>query len=331
MINNVFLFTWENKYSLDTELKRRQDTFAQKYWSDSVFSFNSENRNSGATNQTIFWGGLFSTKKLIILRWIPTCADRQTWFDTNSLNDFTDKFIKSANLIPADNLVIFSSYSPDKRGRLYKFLEKECQIKEFKKFWTIELKNLIRSQLWEIKISESTMTFLINKIWDDPYRITSELDKIREYCLVHSISSVDENLVDELTFWQSETVAFGFMDILLKDTTKAIHYLSQIQQEWTNRNEFAGALYFQLKTNIILDDYFQRWIKDSKKIAAESGLNPRWLYINIKNINQISKNWNELRNMYKWLVQTDIGIKTGKIKEEEFWLNIKKLWLKFKA
>ena len=168
MASNVFLFTWENKYSLDKELKRRKDSFLEKYWNDSVFIFNSENRDNWNITQNIFWWWLFSTKKLIILRWVPVSGERQTWFDSEILNDFIDKFTKSIDLIPADNLIVFLSYNPDKRWRLYKFLEKNAQIKEFKKMWWIELKNLIRNELWEIKISENVMTYFIDKVWEDP-------------------------------------------------------------------------------------------------------------------------------------------------------------------
>ena len=331
MASNVFLFTWENKYSLDKELKRRKDSFLEKYWNDSVFIFNSENRDNWNITQNIFWWWLFSTKKLIILRWVPVSGERQTWFDSEILNDFIDKFTKSIDLIPADNLIVFLSYNPDKGWRLYKLLEKNAQIKEFKKMWWIELKNLIRNELWEIKIPENVMTYFIDKVWEDPYRITSETDKLHEYCNIHNIANIDEKLIDEIVFGQAETVAFWFMDLLFKDTDKAIKYLDKIKQEWTNRNEFAWALYYQLKMDIILDDYYQKWIKDSKQIAAECKLNPRVVWNNMKNINQISKNWNELRNMYNWLIQTDSGIKMWKIKEDEFRLNIKKLWLKIKA
>ncbi len=331
MTSNVFLFTWENKYSLDKELKRRKDSFFEKYWSDSIFTFNSENWDNWNITQSIFWWGLFSTKKLIILRWLPVSAEKQTWFDSEMLNDFTDKFTKSFETIPTDNLIVFISYNPDKRWKLYKFLEKNAQIKEFKKIWWIELKNLIRNELWEIKIPENIMTYFIDKVWEDLYRITSEIDKLHEYCNVHNIKNIDEKLIDEIVFGQTETVAFWFMDLLFKDTDKAIKYLDKIKQEWTNRNEFAWALYYQLKMDIILNDYYEKWIKDSKQIAAECKLNPRVVSNNMKNINQISKNWNELKNMYNWLVQTDGDIKMWKIKEEEFRLNIKKLWLKIKA
>ena len=330
MASNVFLFTWEWKYSLDKELKRRKETFFQKYWEDCIFVFNSENWDNWNIVQNIFWWGLFSNKKLIILKWVPISAERQTWFDSDLLNDFIDKFTKSIDLIPVDNIVIFLSYNPDKRWRLYKFLEKSAQIKEFKKMLWIELKNLIRTELWNVKIAENVMSYFLEKVWDDPYRVVSEIDKLREYCNIYNIENIDEKLVDEIVFWQTETVAFWFMDLLFKDTNKAIQYLDKIKEDWTNRNEFAWAVYYQLKMDIILDDYYKKWIKDSKQIAAECKLNPRVVWNNMKNINQISKNWNELRNMYNWLVQTDGWIKMWKIKEDEFRLNIKKLWLKIK-
>lgn len=330
MLGNVYLFTWEEKFLADKELNRWISNFSQKFWKDSIFIFNSENWDNWSITQNIFWWWLFSTKKLIILRWIPVSGERQTWFDSEILNDFIDKFTKSFESIPADNLIVFLSYNPDKRWRLYKFLEKNAQIKEFKKLWWIELKNLIKNELWNIKISEKDMTYFIEKVWEDVYRIMSEIDKLCEYCKVHNISEVNKKLIDEIVFGQTETVAFWFVELLFKDTNKAIQYLDKIKEEWVNRNEFAWALYYQLKMNIILDDYCKKWIKDSKQIAAECKLNPRVVSNNMKNINQISKNWNELRNMYNWLIQTDSWIKMWKIKEDEFWLNIKKLWLKVK-
>lgn len=331
MASNIFFFTWaDNKYLLDKELKRRKDSFVEKYWSDSIFIFNSENRDNWNIIQNIYWGWLFSTKKLIILRWVPLSTEKQTWFDNDILNDFIDKFMKSVDLIPVDNLVVFLSYNPDKRWRLYKFLEKNAQIKEFKKLGWIELKNLIRNELWDIKITENMMTYLIEKVWEDPYRITSEVDKLQVYCNIHNLSEINEKIIDEIVFGQTETVAFWFMELLFKDVNKAIEYLDKIKEDGTNRNEFAWALYYQLKINIILDDYYKKWIKDSKQIAAECKLNPWVVSTNMKNISQILKNWNELKNMYNWLVQTDSAIKMWKIKDDEFRLNIKKLWLKFK-
>ena len=74
------------------------------------------------------------------------------------------------------------------------------------------------------------MTYFIDKVWEDPYRITSETDKLHEYCNIHNITNIDEKLIDEIVFGQAETVAFWFMDLLFKDTDKAIKYLDKIKQ-----------------------------------------------------------------------------------------------------
>jgi len=42
---------------------------------------------------------------------------------------------------------MFVSYKPDKRGRLYKFLEKNATIKMFEKLSGIELRNFVKNEL----------------------------------------------------------------------------------------------------------------------------------------------------------------------------------------
>lgn len=331
MLDNVYLFTWEERFLIDQELQRWISSFSQKFGNDSIFVFNNENRDWWAVNQNIFWGWLFATKKLIILRWIPFSAEKQNWFDTDSVNNFIDKFTVKSDLIPNENLVVFLSYNPDKRWRLYKFLQSNAKIKEFNKFWTIEIKNFLKKYVWDIQFSENDMTYFIDKVWDDLYRINSEIDKLVEYCHVYNLKKIDREIIDQISFGMTETIAFGFMDLLFKDPDKAVQYLDKIKAEWWNRNEFAGALYSQLKMYIMIDDYFQKWIKDQKQIATECNLNPKAVFINFKNIKQISNNWNELRNMYKCLVNLDCAIKSWKIKEDQFRLNIKKMWLKFKV
>ena len=330
MLGNVYLFTWEERFLVDKELERWVSNFSQKFWKDSIFVFNNENWDEWAINQNMFWGWLFSSRKLIILRWVPVSAEKQNWFDTNSLNNFIDKFTTKSELIPKDNLVVFLSYNPDKRWRLYKFLLSNTQVKEFKKAWSVEIKNYIKNLIWGINISEKTMSYFIEKVWTDMYRIDSEIDKIIEYCHIHNIQTIDENIVDQISFGMTETKAFWFMDLLFKNKKWAIDYLDKIKQDWINRNEFAWALYSQLKMYIMLNDYYDKWIKDQKLIATECNLNPQAVFINFKNIKQISKNWNEIKNMYKWLLDLDLWIKTGRKKDDEFRLNIKQLWLQFK-
>ena len=104
------------------------------------------------------------------------------------------------------------------------------------------------------------MSYFIEKVWTDMYRIDSEIDKIIEYCHIHNIQTIDENIVDQISFGMTETKAFWFMDLLFKNKKWAIDYLDKIKQDWINRNEFAWALYSQLKMYIMLNDYYDKWI-----------------------------------------------------------------------
>jgi hypothetical protein len=51
--------------------------------------------------------------------------------NADHLAQFVDSFIKNEGKIPDDSLLVFVSSSPDKRLKLYKFLEKNANIKEF--------------------------------------------------------------------------------------------------------------------------------------------------------------------------------------------------------
>jgi len=54
MLKNVYLFTGEEKYLLDQELKRWTDNFSQKFGTDSIFAYHNENWNEGSVKQSIF-------------------------------------------------------------------------------------------------------------------------------------------------------------------------------------------------------------------------------------------------------------------------------------
>lgn len=326
MINNIFLFTWEEQYLIDKETERWISNFIAKFWKDTVSIFNNENRDDWAIKQTIFWWWLFSSHKLVVIKWLPLSAERWTWFNAEMVENFVDSIIKKWEDIPKDNLILFVNSNPDKRWRLYKFLKENCTVKEFNKLWNIELKNFIKDSFWDIKITENIISFFIEKVWTNLYRICSEIDKLIEYSHVHNIREIDKDLIELVTFGQNETIAFWFMDLLYQDYKQAIKYLDKIEQSWTNRNEFAWALYSQLKMGIILYEYDERWIKDANKIAQECELNPKAVFVNMKNIKQISKNWIALKKIYKWLTELDYWIKSGKVDESQFRLTIKILW-----
>lgn len=71
MKENVFLFTGDSPYLLREELKKWKRSFAQKYGEQHIFSFSSDNFDIPQIIDTIFSGGLFVTKKLVIIFGVP--------------------------------------------------------------------------------------------------------------------------------------------------------------------------------------------------------------------------------------------------------------------
>ena len=94
MLNNVYLFTGEEKYLLDKELARRKENFVSKFWPDSVFVFYLEDFNYSELRQAIYERGLFTTKKMIIINGLPLSAlAKLNKEKTEILEKFTEELV----------------------------------------------------------------------------------------------------------------------------------------------------------------------------------------------------------------------------------------------
>ena len=333
MAGKIFLFTGQEKYNLNKELRFWMDSFRQKFGESSVDTYNSENRNEWKINQAIFWWWLFAVQKMTVIKWIPLPAERSTWFTADMVDEFIESFMKKYEQIPNENIVIFVSYNPDKRWRFFKFFASKWLVtKEFTPISEIQRKIFVKDwfKKFNISISENCISTFLGKVWTDLYQIDSEIDKLQEYCQINKISEITNEIIENVTFGITDNDAFSVLNTAFQSRISAIKKLQKIQNDWTNRNEFAWALYSQLKSSIMINRLYKLWIKDSKEIATKCWLNPNAVFINMKNIKDIAKNWIEIENTYKCLLETDYKIKSGKCDEIEFWLNIKKMIIKFK-
>jgi DNA polymerase III delta subunit len=129
-MQNLYLFSGENQYELRTEIKKRKDSFAEKFGAECVFSYTSENRDTGIIKQNLYGGGFFSSKKLIFLFGLPIDTETTNKLKADQREKLSEELI-SANHILEDTIVICISYKPDKRGKFYKRISKEGQVKEF--------------------------------------------------------------------------------------------------------------------------------------------------------------------------------------------------------
>ena len=93
MLNSVFFFTWDNVYTLRQDLQKWKSSFVEKYWSDSLFVFNSENWDNGVVNQALYAWGLFVQKKLIIIEGVPKDLAQDWGIPQDRIDKFFTDFV----------------------------------------------------------------------------------------------------------------------------------------------------------------------------------------------------------------------------------------------
>ncbi len=328
MLSSVFLFTWEEKYLLHQELKRRTDWFVQKYWSDSLFVYKND-FSLESVRQSLYSWWLFVQKKMIIIYWAPTDLDTSNKVPSAIVQSFSDEFIGKKWSIWSDTILIFVSYKPDKRTKFYLFLKKELDsyswIKEFAFLKSSEIKQLIRQKNSWLHWSDLILDLFLTKTGNSLFHIYNELDKLVLWSTISWSSQISEKEIDLLVFGLSEANNFLFFDLVFSDRKKALSLISDLQQEGANRNAFLWTLYWWLKIWLFVLDSFEQWTKDSKTIASSFKLHPFVVSKTIKYIDILSCNKSWIFAFYRWLLELEYDIKTGKKSDFNFWLDVKKM------
>ncbi len=326
MLNNVYLFTGQETYLLDKELQRRKENFLVKFGSDSIFPFSLDNLDIAHIKQAIYSSGLFTTKKLILINWIPLDATTQIGEEkSEQLAAFIESFIKNEGKIPDDSLLVFISSTPDKRLRLYKFLEKNANVKVFSQLKNNDLEEFVKKELSECIVDHDTIQYFLTKVGSDLYRIWFECDKLRTRTKIKQQKKIDEAMIDLIVFGQVETDSFALLKMLFTDKRKAIQILEKIHDGGADWNQFAGMLYRAMKFYLFMIDLDESGVKDSKDIASFLKMNPWQVKNEYTKIWVLKANKKNIENFYSWLIHLDAHIKSWKVPDTYFRLGIKKL------
>ena len=137
--------------------------------------------------------------------------------------------IKAEGKIPDDSLLVFISTTPDKRLKLYKFLEKNTTVKEFTQLKNNDLEQFVKNELNDCTIDHATIQYFLTKVGSDLYRIWFECDKLKTWTKVRNQKIIDETMIDLIVFGQVETDSFLLLKTLFVDKIKAISILEKIQ------------------------------------------------------------------------------------------------------
>ena len=331
----IFLFTWENSYTLNKELKKRKNAFTERNGADSVFVFNRENRDYGQIKQTIFSWWFFVTKKLVILYWVPLDTEKSNAIKADEIEKLTEDIINYP--LPSEVVLVCVSYKPDKRWHFYKRFNKldkdnppknqsEKILKSFAPLKDYELSNFVTQESKDLNLDSKVIETLIHKVWNDQFRLESEIDKLR-YRKKYYGKEITPKIVDEVCFGMIDEDIFQLLDLALTDRKSAIKFIQWLQDDGLDWNAVNGSFARWLRNYLFVLDYADHWITDSKQIANELKQNP-WAIMNItKKLKLLKEKRNLIQALFKNIVDIDYDIKSGNSQPESYFFTIKKVLL----
>ncbi|MBP6910202.1 hypothetical protein KBC03_01235 [Patescibacteria group bacterium] len=224
-------------------------------------------------------------------------------------------------------MIVFVSYDPDKRLKMYKSLSETVQLKEFNTPNIIGLRKFVKTLLGEL-VSEQDIDYMIAQIGEDMFRLAHEADKLVTYAKYHSLASVDRKLIDTVIYTETDANNFAVLDTLLGDKQQTLDTIDIISDNMVDRNEFLGMLYRGLKHMLQTLDLYEQGEKDSKQIASKLGIHFFPIIKDLKIIDTISAKKSRLIRMYDELINLDMSIKSGQFPAEGFYGEIKKIVVK---
>ena len=305
--------------------------FAEKNGADSIFSFNRENRDYGQIKQTIFSGGFFVTNKLVILYGVPLDTEKSNAIKADEFEKLAEDIMNYP--LPGEVLLICVSYKPDKRGRFYKWFDKldkdnssQKLIKTFAPLSERELPDFVKETSKDLNLDSKVIQALIHKVWNDQFRLESEIDKLR-YRKKYYNDEITSKVVDEVCFGMIEEDIFQLLDLALTDPKSAVKFIQWLQDDGLDRNAVNGSFAWGLRNYLFVLDYADHWITDSKQIASELKQNPRAIMNITKKLSLLKEKRDLIQSLFKSIVDIDYDIKSGNAQPESYFFTIKKVLL----
>ena len=325
MQQGLFLFTWPDWYFLDIELQKRQLSFAEKFWKENICYFTDDSVSVEALVEALQWGWLFSTKKLIICKWVP--EDKVwSWKAPKHVTEFLEKFLWAEEImLSPDILLVFVSIDPDKRLKLYKTLAEKATVKSFPALSDWQLTTFLQQKLWEY-FTQDLADYMIAYVGNNLFRMSQEADKIvtfLQYTNQKTLSNTDR---DAIIYTPIQVNAFGVLDAILEDKLEnAMSLIDASAQSMTARPEFLWMLYWGLKHMIQTVDVYSRGTTSAKDIGAEIWIHFFPIVKNIKYIKYLQSHQSHLQKIFHEFLMLDKNIKSGLFPQEWFWAEIKKI------
>jgi len=270
----------------------------------SVFDFAEKDWNIGEIIMNISSGGLFTSKKLAIIKNI--LAGKK-----ESSDDIFEKFLKNeAKKEKSDLILIFWESGKTKRSsKLYKLLKKIAKCQEFELLEGAKLKNWVIGEFKksDITINSAAVEKLVVFVGNDLNLLSREIEKLATYKSKGEITGGD---IDLLVKSKIDTDIFKTVDALARGDKKTALKLLHDHLEDGEDPFYLLSMYFYQFRNLVKVKPLAEKNISPHEIASKLKMHP---FVARKSLEQARNfSWEKLKSLYNQLCEIDFESKTGK-------------------
>ena len=269
-----------------------------------LFDFAEKDWNTGEIIMNISSGGLFSSKKLVIIKNI--LAGKK---DLES--EKFEKFLKAeAKKDKSDLILIFwESGKTKKGGKLYKLLKKIAKCQEFELLEGAKLKNWVIGEFKksDITINSAAVEKLVVFVGNDLNLLSREIEKLATYKSKGEITGGD---IDLLVKSKIDTDIFKTVDALARGDKKTALKMLHDHLEDGEDPFYLLSMYFYQFRNLVKVKPLAEKNMPPAEIASKLKMHP---FVARKSLDQARNfSWEKLKSLYNSLCEIDFESKTGK-------------------
>lgn len=309
---------------MEKQLRAWQENFSEKYGAEQCIVYTPDSITLPHLKDALQWWGLFSTKKLIICKWIPD--DKWAGKTPAAIIEFFEYLLKEPERIfSPDVILIFASVDPDKRVKLYKLLAEKATVKGYEIAKEKELIWFLQERLGEY-FTQELATYLLTYVGTNMFRLEQECEKITAYLTYTGRKDLSDEEQERIIYTPLANNNFDVLDALVAgNTQQAISLLDTASASQVARPEFLGMMYWWLKHIIQTVDLYKAGITSSKEIGAEIGIHPYPISKNLTHIRYLITQQDAFIDMFHECIILDKKIKSGLFPQEWFFAAMKQM------
>ncbi len=304
----IFLYG-EDSFSSSEKLRQIKENFLKNNpeATSVVFDFDEKNFNLSKIKSVIGAGGLFSTKKNILLKNIFSNINKVEQDELLNYLEIEKNIFSDKDLF----LILREETNPRKNNKLFKFLLNNSKVEEFVKKQGIQLEKWIEMKVNKnnLQIEKEAINELMIYTGENMWRLNNEIKKLQNY--KEEKDTITRDDIEKIVSSGAEVNIFETIEALSQGNKKrALQMLHNQLKQGSDPFYILSMYVYQCRNLLKIAGFYFQGISDQYEIAKLAKVHP---FVAQKGIQQLrTTNLSHLKKIYKKLEQIDEDAKIGK-------------------